>query len=91
MATSQSRWVSFGNHTKPLTSSPQIEMMMTKAGNGHLLTILAYPEAGHLIEPPYSPHFRSSNFILQHTRKKGTAARSLSGPPAISPMGLGFI
>lgn len=29
---------------------------MTAAGKSHLLTVLNYPGAGHLIEPPYSPH-----------------------------------
>uniref|UniRef100_A0A4W6DBF7 Acyl-CoA thioesterase 19 n=1 Tax=Lates calcarifer TaxID=8187 RepID=A0A4W6DBF7_LATCA len=33
--------------------------MMERAGNSHLLTILSYPNAGHLIEPPYTPHARS--------------------------------
>ncbi|XP_061085003.1 peroxisomal succinyl-coenzyme A thioesterase-like isoform X2 [Conger conger] len=47
-----------------------MEMIMEKAGNVDLLTVLSYPEAGHLIEPPYTPHFRSSNFILQYNREK---------------------
>ncbi|KAL4593552.1 bile acid-CoA:amino acid N-acyltransferase-like [Arapaima gigas] len=34
--------------------------MMEEAGNSHLLTVLAYPGAGHLIETPYSPHSRAS-------------------------------
>uniref|UniRef100_A0A8C6TX54 Uncharacterized protein n=1 Tax=Neogobius melanostomus TaxID=47308 RepID=A0A8C6TX54_9GOBI len=29
-------------------------------GNSHLLTLLTYPHTGHLIEPPYSPHVRTS-------------------------------
>ncbi|KAG7244123.1 hypothetical protein INR49_004869 [Caranx melampygus] len=28
------------------------------------------PNAGHLIEPPYSPHFRATNFIELRTKKK---------------------
>eukprot|EP00064_Thunnus_orientalis_P022782 superscaffoldBa00007998_g23001 len=36
--------------------------MMEQAGNSHLLTILSYPNAGHLIEPPYTPHCRASSF-----------------------------
>lgn len=36
--------------------------MMKVAGKGHLLTIMNYLEAGHLIEPPYTPHFRVTNF-----------------------------
>ncbi|XP_075886496.1 acyl-coenzyme A thioesterase 1-like [Nelusetta ayraudi] len=31
---------------------------MTAAGKKHLLTVLNYPGAGHLIEPPFSPHCR---------------------------------
>lgn len=50
--------------------STQIEMMMEKAGNRHLLTVLTYPDAGHLIEPPYSPHFRATNFMLQEMKEK---------------------
>ncbi|XP_051779799.1 acyl-coenzyme A thioesterase 1-like isoform X2 [Erpetoichthys calabaricus] len=44
-------------------SAEDIENMMKAAGNEHLLTKLVYPMAGHLIDPPYSPHIRSSNFI----------------------------
>ncbi|KAG1953515.1 acyl-coenzyme A thioesterase 1-like isoform X2 [Pimephales promelas] len=51
-------------------SAADIEMMMEKAGNRHLLTVLTYPDAGHLIEPPYSPHFRATNFIRQQTSGK---------------------
>ncbi|XP_067248413.1 acyl-CoA thioesterase 18 [Chanodichthys erythropterus] len=51
-------------------SAADMEMMMEKAGNRHLLTVLTYPDAGHLIEPPYSPHFRATNFMLQEMRKK---------------------
>lgn len=40
----------------------QMKAMMEQAGNSHLLTILSYPNTGHLIEPPYTPHIRSSNF-----------------------------
>jgi len=51
-------------------SAEDITKMMHAAGNEHLLTILTYPNAGHLIEPPYSPHFLASNFIVQGTREK---------------------
>ncbi|KAJ8245533.1 hypothetical protein GJAV_G00271750 [Gymnothorax javanicus] len=47
-----------------------MQRMMTEAGNAELLTVLSYPDAGHLIEPPYSPLIRASNFILQLTREK---------------------
>ncbi|KAF7666904.1 hypothetical protein LDENG_00088380 [Lucifuga dentata] len=43
-------------------SADDMKEMMERAGNAHLLTILSYPNAGHLIEPPYSPHTRLSNF-----------------------------
>lgn len=45
--------------------------MMDKAGNGHLLTVLSYPGAGHLIEPPYTPHTRASNFKLIEAKTTG--------------------
>ncbi|XP_039616991.1 bile acid-CoA:amino acid N-acyltransferase-like isoform X2 [Polypterus senegalus] len=54
-------------------SAEDIEKMMKEAGNGHLLTKIIYPKTGHLIEPPYSPHIRFSNFVDLHTRKKGKA------------------
>eukprot|EP00064_Thunnus_orientalis_P023859 superscaffoldBa00009486_g24120 len=40
--------------------------MMEQAGNSHLLTILSYPNAGHLIEPPYTPHCRASSFRVRN-------------------------
>uniref|UniRef100_A0A3Q0QU77 Acyl-CoA thioesterase 19 n=1 Tax=Amphilophus citrinellus TaxID=61819 RepID=A0A3Q0QU77_AMPCI len=39
-----------------------LDETMERAGNSHLLTVLSYPNAGHLIEPPYTPHARSSTF-----------------------------
>lgn len=39
-----------------------IVQQMKKAGNDHLLTLVQYPEAGHLLEPPYTPHFRATRF-----------------------------
>ncbi|XP_043092930.1 bile acid-CoA:amino acid N-acyltransferase-like [Puntigrus tetrazona] len=53
-----------------LESAEDMEMMMEKAGNRHLLEVLTYPDAGHLIEPPYSPHFRATNFKLQRTKER---------------------
>uniref|UniRef100_A0A1A8L3N3 Acyl-CoA thioesterase 19 n=1 Tax=Nothobranchius pienaari TaxID=704102 RepID=A0A1A8L3N3_9TELE len=50
-------------------SAMDMKEMMEKAGNGHLLTLLSYPEAGHLIEPPYTPHVRSSLFRDTSTRQ----------------------
>ncbi|XP_023269033.1 bile acid-CoA:amino acid N-acyltransferase-like [Seriola lalandi dorsalis] len=36
--------------------------MMERAGNSYLLTVLSYLNAGHLIEPPYTPHAKTSTF-----------------------------
>ncbi|XP_031438403.1 peroxisomal succinyl-coenzyme A thioesterase-like isoform X1 [Clupea harengus] len=51
-------------------STEDMEQIMERSGNRHLLTVLSYPDAGHLIEPPYTPHIRFSNFINQHNREK---------------------
>ncbi|KAF0040309.1 hypothetical protein F2P81_006207 [Scophthalmus maximus] len=51
-------------------SAMDMKEMMERAGNSHLLTVLSYPNAGHLIEPPYTPHARASNFIPINTRQK---------------------
>ncbi|KAG7454702.1 hypothetical protein MATL_G00262580 [Megalops atlanticus] len=51
-------------------SAEDIAKMMMEAGNSHLLTTVSYPGAGHLIEPPYTPHFRSSNFLVIQTKEK---------------------
>ncbi|XP_029902529.1 peroxisomal succinyl-coenzyme A thioesterase-like [Myripristis murdjan] len=51
-------------------SAEDMAKMMRAAGNDHLLTTLTYHDAGHLIEPPYIPHFRASNFIIQHSKQK---------------------
>ncbi|XP_055049295.2 acyl-CoA thioesterase 19 [Misgurnus anguillicaudatus] len=51
-------------------SAADIKKMMEKAGNSHLLTLLSYPGAGHLIEPPYSPHVRFSHFKLLEAKTK---------------------
>lgn len=37
----------------------QVYERMAKNGKGHMCSILRYPGAGHLIEPPYSPHYYS--------------------------------
>ncbi|KAM9772561.1 peroxisomal succinyl-coenzyme A thioesterase-like isoform 1-T1 [Syngnathus typhle] len=37
--------------------------MMRSVEKEHLLTRLEYSDTGHLIEPPYSPHFRATNFM----------------------------
>uniref|UniRef100_A0A3P8TWY9 Acyl-CoA thioesterase 19 n=1 Tax=Amphiprion percula TaxID=161767 RepID=A0A3P8TWY9_AMPPE len=51
-------------------SAMDIKEMMERAGNSHLLTILSYPKTGHLIEPPYTPHFRASIFRKADTHEK---------------------
>ncbi|XP_076863383.1 acyl-CoA thioesterase 19 [Brachyhypopomus gauderio] len=51
-------------------SAEDIREMMERAENSHLLTVLSYPGAGHLIEPPYSPHTRASNYLLREEHKK---------------------
>ncbi|KAA0724246.1 Acyl-coenzyme A thioesterase 4 [Triplophysa tibetana] len=51
-------------------SATDMKKMMEKAGNSHLLTLLSYPGAGHLIEPPYSPHVRFSEFKLLEAKTK---------------------
>ena len=40
----------------------QMREMMERAGNSHLLTVLSYKNAGHLIEPPFTPFTRASTF-----------------------------
>nr|XP_055047058.1 peroxisomal succinyl-coenzyme A thioesterase-like [Misgurnus anguillicaudatus] len=50
-------------------SAEDMKLIMEKAGNLHLLKVLTYPGAGHLIEPPYTPHIRASNFINLHHKK----------------------
>ncbi|XP_073327583.1 acyl-coenzyme A thioesterase 5-like [Pagrus major] len=51
-------------------SAMDMKEMMERAGNSHLLTVLSYPDAGHLIEPPYTPHARASLFRSMGTREK---------------------
>uniref|UniRef100_A0A8C4RUK5 Bile acid-CoA:amino acid N-acyltransferase-like n=1 Tax=Erpetoichthys calabaricus TaxID=27687 RepID=A0A8C4RUK5_ERPCA len=51
-------------------SAKDMENMMKAAGNEHLLTTIIYPKAGHLIEPPYSPHIRFSNYIILGEKQK---------------------
>ncbi|XP_059191444.1 peroxisomal succinyl-coenzyme A thioesterase-like [Centropristis striata] len=43
-------------------SALDMKEMMERAGNSHLLTVLSYPNTGHLIEPPFTPFARFSNF-----------------------------
>ncbi|KAK5927447.1 hypothetical protein CgunFtcFv8_012605 [Champsocephalus gunnari] len=41
-------------------SAMDMKEMMERAGNSHLLTVLSYKNAGHLIEPPFTPFTRAS-------------------------------
>lgn len=50
-------------------SADEIKKMMKAAGNDHLLTTISYPQTGHLIEPPYSPHFRITKFKIRSVNK----------------------
>lgn len=36
-------------------AAEDIQEMMQRAGKGHLVTILSYPKAGHVLYPPYMP------------------------------------
>uniref|UniRef100_A0A3Q1I5Z7 Acyl-CoA thioesterase 19 n=1 Tax=Anabas testudineus TaxID=64144 RepID=A0A3Q1I5Z7_ANATE len=53
-------------------SAMDMKEMMERAGNSHLLTILTYPNAGHLIEPPYTTHTRSSIIGVFYSNKKSS-------------------
>uniref|UniRef100_A0A3P8TS62 Acyl-CoA thioesterase 17 n=1 Tax=Amphiprion percula TaxID=161767 RepID=A0A3P8TS62_AMPPE len=50
-------------------TAEDINQTMRAAGNDHLLSRLDYPDSGHLIEPPFSPHFRASTFVTTNKRK----------------------
>ncbi|KAK5866847.1 hypothetical protein PBY51_011389 [Eleginops maclovinus] len=43
-------------------SAMDMKEMMERAGNSHLLTVLSYKNAGHLLEPPFTPFARASTF-----------------------------
>nr|XP_033941549.1 peroxisomal succinyl-coenzyme A thioesterase-like [Pseudochaenichthys georgianus] len=51
-------------------SAMDMREMMERAGNSHLLTVLSYKNAGHLIEPPFTPNFRHRNTILNEITEK---------------------
>ncbi|KAI3366612.1 hypothetical protein L3Q82_009292, partial [Scortum barcoo] len=54
-----------------VSAAKDMARMMQAAGKEHLLTIVQYPDTGHLIEPPYSPHTRASRFVMDDTKGKG--------------------
>uniref|UniRef100_A0A3B5Q2D1 Acyl-CoA thioesterase 15 n=1 Tax=Xiphophorus maculatus TaxID=8083 RepID=A0A3B5Q2D1_XIPMA len=51
-------------------TADDISKTMNAAGKGHLLTRLDYPETGHLIEPPFSPHCPAGNIIMYSSNQK---------------------
>ncbi|XP_030576504.1 acyl-coenzyme A thioesterase 1-like isoform X2 [Archocentrus centrarchus] len=51
-------------------TAEEIARMMREVGKEHLLSRLAYPGSGHLIEPPFLPHFRATNFIIRNIKQK---------------------
>ncbi|KAF1386398.1 hypothetical protein PFLUV_G00094410 [Perca fluviatilis] len=51
-------------------SAMDIKEMMERAGNSHLLTLLSYPDTGHLIEPPFTPFAKASSFRAVSSRQK---------------------
>ncbi|XP_077401062.1 peroxisomal succinyl-coenzyme A thioesterase-like [Vanacampus margaritifer] len=59
-------------NTPAVEYADDIEQMMRSVGKEHLLTRLEYPDTGHLIEPPYSPHFRATNFMWDYKKTKVT-------------------
>ncbi|XP_072922957.1 acyl-coenzyme A thioesterase 5-like isoform X3 [Hemitrygon akajei] len=54
----------------------EIQDLMKAAGNDHLLTTVVYPQTGHLIEPPYSPHFRTTRFKINSINKIDVMGRN---------------
>ncbi|TMS03064.1 Acyl-coenzyme A thioesterase 4 [Larimichthys crocea] len=48
----------------------EIAQIMSAAGKGDLVTRLHYPDTGHLIEPPFSPHFRATKFKTATGKQK---------------------
>lgn len=68
---------------------PQMERITEKAGNRHLLKTFIYPGAGHLIEPPYTPHHRASKFMFPD-KQKGMYSL-LKKPPCVTPVHNEFI
>ncbi|XP_076731798.1 acyl-coenzyme A thioesterase 1 isoform X1 [Maylandia zebra] len=51
-------------------TAEDVARLMREAGKEHLLSRLAYPDTGHLIEPPFSPHFRATTFVIHSSKEK---------------------
>ncbi|XP_029017026.1 bile acid-CoA:amino acid N-acyltransferase-like isoform X2 [Betta splendens] len=47
------------------TNVVDMTQMLRSAGKEHLVTSVIYYDAGHLIEPPFSPHFRATAFKVR--------------------------
>ncbi|XP_058487191.1 bile acid-CoA:amino acid N-acyltransferase-like [Solea solea] len=52
-------------NTSSVESVNLIEETLRAAGKSHLFTCLSYPGAGHLIEPPYTPLARTSQWRVK--------------------------
>lgn len=48
----------------------QIEETLRAAGKSELFTLLSYPGAGHLIEPPYTPNSRASLWTVKPQKRE---------------------
>ncbi|XP_073327584.1 peroxisomal succinyl-coenzyme A thioesterase-like isoform X1 [Pagrus major] len=57
-------------NTPSYESAMDMKEMMERAGNNHLLTILSYPNTGHMIEPPYMPYARSGTYRTLDTHER---------------------
>ncbi|XP_012733730.2 peroxisomal succinyl-coenzyme A thioesterase [Fundulus heteroclitus] len=53
-----------------LETADRMAQVVGAAGKAHLLYRLDYPNTGHQIEPPFSPHFRATNLAIDGTKDK---------------------
>ncbi|KAM9807678.1 bile acid-CoA:amino acid N-acyltransferase-like [Neosynchiropus ocellatus] len=62
----------------PISTDPALKMdikeMMEQVGKGHLVKILSYPRAGHILQPPYMP-------LTTVTNAKGYGMQLWGGEP----------
>ncbi|XP_070572706.1 bile acid-CoA:amino acid N-acyltransferase-like isoform X2 [Ptychodera flava] len=49
----------------------KIKNHMKRAGKGHLCRVLRFPKAGHLLEPPFTPHHYSSPISVPKDKAQG--------------------
>ncbi|XP_078022218.1 peroxisomal succinyl-coenzyme A thioesterase-like [Epinephelus lanceolatus] len=52
-----------------MENADTIEETLKAAGKSQPFTRLSYPGAGHLIEPPYTPHSRASLWRVKPIKK----------------------